>query len=778
MAGNRYTSRFMKLILRIFTIGLLLLSFVVTSYAASFTVRHISIEGLHHIQRNTVEHYLPIRDGQRYTDQTGNDIIAALYKTGFFSNVSLARKGDNLIVSVVEKASIGNITFNGNDEINSAHMKTIQSKSGLMIGRIFNRANLKEVVEGMQQIYVQKGYYHAKVTSKVLKLPNDMVSVVINVVAGGVARVQRIQFIGNHEFSQSELLDQFQLATPNLLSFFTDSDHFSENKLDQDIASLKNFYMNHGYLRFRVLSKQVTLTPQGDGVYIAIHISEGAHYEVSAVMLPKTLNPKYRPAIEKMVKQLNHETFSRKDIIATNNKIGKYLGDNGYAFPDINAVPAINDVTHTTVLHYQINSGPRIYVRKINFSGNTRTQDKVLRYNMRQMEGESYDAADIQESQRRLANLPYIKDIQMTPTHVKGKPDEVDLNYHVKDVSAGRANVMAGYSDLVGFLYGASVSQANVLGTGRYAGISFQRSALQQNYSLSYNNPFYTIYGLSRGFTFSYIKTTPGSVNLSTYTQDALNFNVNYGMPISEYDSINFGYGYTHNYIKVDPKNTPTSIQNYIGTHGSTFNEGVGTLGWSHSDLDRAVFPTEGLSTSLSASIYAPLNKKSLTYYKASFNGGYFLPIDHKHKFIVNFHTDLVYGRGMFKTKELPFFANYYAGGIGSVPGFAGNSLGPQATGPSNAKGTALGGDTLLVAGTDLIFPNPISDTIRTSLTFNAGNVFANKVSLKNLRYSVGIMLIWRSPIGPLDFSLAKAFNTKPGDDTQVFGFTMGANFS
>ena len=770
----------MKWILRTLITSLLLSTFVVTSFAANFVVRHISIDGLQHIQRNTVEHYLPIKVGQSYTNVKGNEIIADLYKTGFFSDVSLARQGDNLIVKVVEKATIGNITINGNDEIPQKQMKKIQSETGLMIGRIFNQAHLKQVTQGMQQVYVSKGYYHAKVTSKVLHLPKNMVSVVINVNAGSIARVQKIQIIGNQAFSTGQLLDQFQLSTPNLFSFFTDSDHYSKMKLDQDLENLKDFYFNHGYLRFRVLSKQVTLTPKGDGVYISIHISEGAPYVVSNVLIPKTLNKKYRAKIESMVKGLINDTFSRKEIIATNAKIGKYLGDNGFAFPEINAVPQINDVTHTAQLRYQIKTGQRVYVRRINFTGNTRTQDLVLRYNMRQMEGEAYDTADIMESKRRLANLPFIRNIQVTPTRVKGHPDEVDLNYHVKDVSAGTARIMGGYSDLVGFLYGASISQQNVLGTGRAAGISFQRSELQQQYSLSYNNPYYTIYGLSRGFTFSYVKTTPGNVNLSSYTQEALNFNVNYGMPISEYDTLTFGYGYSHNAISVNATNTPYSIQNYIAKHGGVFNEGVLTLGWDHSDLDRIVFPTEGWTTSISASGYVPLDRQSLAYYKASFTGGYFLPIDHKHHWVINVHTNLGYGDGLVNTKGLPFFANYYAGGIGTVPGFAGNSLGPQATGPANVKGTALGGSTLLVAGTDFIFPNPISDSVRTALTFNAGNVFADahSVGFKRFRYSAGILLMWRSPIGPLDFSLSKAFNTKSTDDVSPFNFTMGANFS
>lgn len=758
---------------------LILIAFCSASWAnGQFKITHIQIQGLEHIQKPTVMHYIPAKVGQPYTAKLGDEIVTKLYKTGFFSNIQLAHQGGQLIVKVTELPTIGYIHFNGNSVVSDDQLEKIQQQTGLEQGQLFNKAALKEVSEGLKQQYIYQGYYGATVKPKITPLAHNMVGIDVNVVQGGIARVQRIQILGNKVFAEHYLLNQIQLTTPNLFSFLTDSDHYSKAKLEQDLNSLQDFYFNHGYLKYQLISKQVVLTPDHRNVYITLRISEGAQYQVNDVQLPTDLAKPLREHIAKMVQPMIHEPFSRQKIVTMNQKIAEYLGKYGYAFPDVNVNPKLNDIKHTVVLQYQIHPHHRYYVRHINFKGNHRTRSMILRYNMRQMEGELYSSTAIKESKRRLANLPYIRNVQMQPEPVKGKPDELDLDYHVDDVSAGRASFNVGYSDLMGFLYGVSASQGNFLGTGRYLGLSLQRSAYQDNYSLSYNNPFYTIYGLSRGFNLSYSKITPGKVNLSNYTQDNLNVGVNFSMPISEYNSLNFGLSYDYNYIRPDENETPQSIQDYIKKHGNTFNEADLSLGWSNSNLDQYLFPTSGLTQNLNLDFYAPLDSKSLTYYKVSYSAGAFFPLTKSHSFVLNFHTNLGYGGGLFGTKGLPFFSNFYAGGIGTVPGFEGNSLGPQAMSPEKAKGDALGGNVLLVGGADFIFPNPIGDSVRTALTFNAGNIYQDKVKLNNLRYSVGLMLIWRSPLGPLDFSLAKALNSKPGDKLSVFQFTMGASFS
>lgn len=763
-----------------FAITMAASAFAVASFAANFTVRHINIQGLHHIQASTVLHYLPIHVGQQFTDAKGEAAIVALYKTGFFSNVALSKAGDTLLVSVAEQPAIGYLNINGAGDVADKQMALIKQKTGVAVGKIYNSANLNELMQALKAVYQQKGYFHAEVDQAVKHLHNNMVAVNVNVVPGDIAKVKAIRFIGNHVFSDHTLESKMALATPSIISWFTDSDKYSKYKMSESIQNITNFYLNNGYLKFNIISQKAEVSSELKGMVITIQLHEGAQYTINGFSLPLGLRQETINKISAVINPLLHKYFSRQKVMDANDKIASILGDEGYAFPGVSAVPKVDDVHHTISLAYQIQRGHQVYINHIVFDGNHETTQAVLRKSIPLMEGEIYSTAKVNESKRRLANLPYLRNITVEKTPVAGHPNEVNLIYHVHEVSAGQAQIMGGYSDLEGFLYGANLSQANFLGTGKYFGISFQRSQYAQSYSINYNNPFYSIYGLSRGFSISYTKTTPGAVNLSTYTEDSLQASVNYSMPVSEYNSITFGYGYDYNHIRTDADSTPTAIINYLDNVAKTrtFTQGMLTAGWTYSSLDQYIFPTSGLTQDLSATLYPPLNKRNYAYYKAQYNANWYLALNRAHSYVLEFKGIAGYGNSVGDTKGLPFFENFYAGGISTVPGYTANTLGPTST-DANGDASSMGGNVELVGGASLIFPNPISSSLRTALTFSAGNVFDRHVTLKGddgLRYSAGLLIAWRSPLGPLDFSFAKALNKKPGDDTSIFQFTFGTS--
>lgn len=749
---------------------------------SSFVVRHIQVQGLQRISNNTVMAAIPLHVGQTYQSTEGNDIIAALFHTGFFSDVQLMRQNNTLVIRVVERPTIDSVNITGNKSIKSAQLKPVLKKLGIVVGDTFNPSELHAIVVGLQQQYALLGHGGAVITPQVKTLSRNRVSIHIVVQEGKASIVHSIRFVGNQAFSQHELLSQFKLTTPGILTWFNHKDRYSQMRLDDDLQNLQNFYFDHGYLDFRVVSHQVTQLPTG-GVTILVSIYEGpvyhlSGYKLSTVKLPNDLAPK----VQELLSQFKSgDVFSRKQIIDVNKKIGDYLADHGYAFPVINPIPDINHTTHQVFLNYDIQSGHRVYVRKIHILGNTRTSGTVVRTQLRQMEGSEYSLKDVNESKRRIANLSYLNNVEVTTTPVPNTNNQVDLNYHVHEVSAGRASVQAGYSDVDGFLYGASVSEPNFMGSGKYVSVGFQRSAYTSTYSLSYNNPFYTTSGISRGYSVYYNHTTPANVNLEPYNMDDYGTSLTYGIPISEYDQLSLGGGYDHIAISnVNQQLLSPSVVGFLNTNPSPYNQFKVISGISHATLDRAIFPTSGNEQSVSGTLGAPAFKSSLGYYQLGYDARVYVPLFYG--FILNPHMTLGYGNGYGNTHQLPFFNNYYAGGLQTLPGYNANTLGPK--NPNNTS-QALGGNVETLAGMNFILPDFISHKVRTAVILDAGNIFQTNqfngisyesVSLNNLRVTTGIMVSWWSPLGaPLDFSLAVPLNKKPGDQLSLFGFSFGA---
>ena len=747
--------------------------------ATHFVVRHIQVKGLQRVSSHRVLSAMPIHVGQTYTSAQSDSLISSIYKTGLFSNVQLKRHNNTLVVQVVERPTIASILITGNKAIKSKQLKPVLKQLGIEVGSTYNPTQLHSIVMGLQQQYAQMGKASASVVPKVETLPRKRVALTIRIQEGKATILRSIHITGNKAFTESRLLSHFKLSTPGILSWYTHNDRYSEMRLTQDLHSLQNFYFNHGYLQFRVLSQTVQKLPNGRGVAIKIQVTEGPMFRLSGYRLDSKLPADLRPKVKQLLTQLKAgAVFSRQQVMGINTQIGNYLADHGYAFPQIVPMPQLNQQTRRVFVVYKISSGHRVYVNQIHIIGNTRTNGAVLRGQLRQMEGSVYSLKNVKESKRRLANLGYLNNIQITTSAVPGQPNQVDLSYHIHEVNAGRASVQGGYSDVNGFLYGASISEPNFAGTGRYAAIGFQHSEYTSAYHISYNNPFYTLSGISRGFSIFYNHTTPAKVNMDPYTMDTYGASVNYGFPVNEFDQFTLGGGYNH--VAISNVNTGVvspSVEDFLTNKPSPFNQFKITAGYSHSTLNRAIFPDKGNSQGLGVTLGVPALKSSLGYYQATYDGRWYFPIGHG--FILSPHTTVGYGNGYGKTGSFPFFNNFYAGGIQTLPGYEANTLGPK------YKTKSIGGNIETLAGLNLILPNFISHTLRTAVILDAGNVFeTNRVAgvsyesvrLKNVRVTAGIMVSWWSPLGaPLDFSLAVPLNKKPGDQLAIFGFSFGA---
>ena len=792
----------------LFIIALLTFYIPFSMETYGFIIRSIQIRGLKGISPETVRSYIPtIHEGQEYTPKNGQHILQALYKTGFFDDIRLSHRGDVLIIVLKERPIISLIRISGNKAITSKKLRLVLNKFNIMEGQFFNPSILNEIEQGLQQQYGAMGYHAANVSTTVVKESRNRATLYINVDEGSIATVRSIQFVGNHAFSGRTLRHQFKLTTPGLFTWISHADRYSQFKLEDGCQNLTNFYLNHGYLHFHIVSQQVKWSADKRSVGITIHVHEGPIYRISGYSLSGEVFS-FKDQLYRLISLKSGDIFSRQTVINTNTAIGNFLAGRGYAFAKVIIVPTIDDRQNIVHLNFNIIPGGRVYVRRINFFGNQRTDQEVLRREMRQYEGSMYSLSKIEESKRRLELLGYLSDVKYTLQLIPGLPDQVDLNYQVKEVTAGRASVQGGYSDVYGFLYGASISEANFMGTGKYVSIGFQNSQYQQYYSVSYNNPYYTIYGLQRGFSIYYSRVKPNSkFNLASYLEDGYGADMTYAYPISERNSVAFGHGFEHISIsQVDTAIAAPSVLSFLGTTNGVqntkgdYNQIKLRGGWTYNSLNRAIFPTKGLYTGISLEVGVPVFKSSLGYYLATYMAKYYQPI--AHGFILNLLTTLGYGDG-FGHDRLPFFKNFYVGGIGSVPAFAPSSLGPKNR--YNSFG-ALGGNLETVFGAHLIFPQFITEKVRTALVFDVGNVFqvsrfpgdiavparggssdpeANSrpqiiqddaFSLKNLRPSIGLAVEWHTPLAPIDFTLAFPLNRRPGDNFQAFQFSFGVS--
>ncbi|MBA2650585.1 MAG: outer membrane protein assembly factor BamA [Legionella sp.] len=741
----------------------------------SFVVRGIKVTGLQRVSTGTVLNYIPVQVGEEINSNSTAEIIRRLYETGFFQSVTLERQGNILIVNVIERATIGSINITGNKEIPSDKMKAFCKERGLVKGQVFQRAALERLEKELKEAYTSRGRYNSRIETHISPLTEDRVAINISVSEGRVSRIKQIKIIGNHDFSSNELLSQLDLTTSNLFTYFSKKDQYSKPAMDASLEALRSFYLDRGYLKFNIVSSQVQLSPDRKDVYVYIQVEEGPqyHFEGYAVVGKPILPPEQLHAL---IEVKAGDIFSRKALTESISAIGLALGDLGYGFPALNAEPRINEEAKTVFINFIVEPGRHVYVRRIQFHGNVKTADYVLRNIIRQDEGSLLSLHNIKESERQLHLVSYLKNIDIKTTPVAGSNNQVDLDVQVEEAPSAEASASLGYGTN-GFQFNTSLKQFNFLGTGRSIGASFNANQWSQDYTLSYYNPFYTATGVGRGVNLNFSKINPRNLNVANYNSNRFGADVNYNFPLGEASTFQLGYGYQD--IDIKSVGYVIPIQNFVALNGSRFQELRLTSGWNRNTYDQLPYPNEGVNQQLAGFVALPATSRSLSYYKGSYQAHAYYPL--WRGWIFSVLGNVGYGN-TFNDQGLPFFENFYAGGIapGQVRGYDSYSLGPR-----DNFGNAMGANFLTNATAGLVLPYPFSrDTIRTTIFTDMGNVFAVgtpdplRGSMAGpMRYSAGVSFEWRSPFGPLAFSLAKAINPQPTDQTQVFQFALSSGF-
>lgn len=748
----------------------------------TFVVEDIRIEGLQRITEATVLNYLPLHAGETLPSSRSTDILKALFETGFFQDIKLERSGNVLVVKVIERPTIGKITLKGNKDIPTDDLTTTLKSAGLAEGYVFDRATLEQVRNELERLYFSHGKYAVKVDTTVEPLNNNRVDVCIDIAEGQAARIKEVNVVGNHCFESHDLVKSFSLAPTSFLSWVTQSDQYDKQKLGADLESLRTFYLDRGYLNFQILSTQVSITPDKQDIYITINIEEGEQFTLSRFDLAgNTIVPPEELLC--LIKLKEGEIFSRAAIANIVKAISERLGEEGFANAKVNPVPELDEINKTVSLVFYVEPGQRLYVRQIRVEGNTKTKDEVIRREIIQMEGAPINTKSVEESKNRLNRTGFFTDVKIEMRPVQGASDEIDVVYIVEEASAGQLGGAVGYSDLDGLIFNANISNRNFMGTGKSIDFSFNNSKAYTTYSAAYNNPYYTDDGVSRGFNAFYSKTDLSKVtNLANYTTDAYGANAVYGLPLSPVDRLTFGYGYQNVNLKENSSQVPLEIIDFLDEYGNTSNEVTLAIGWIHNTFNRMVFPEEGLQQSASITATAP--GSHLEYYRASYTAQYYHSLGHG--FIFMGTGTLGFGAGYGKTNSLPFYKNFYCGGVRTVRGFKESSLGPR-----DSLNQPFGGNFLANGTLAMILPNFLSEevkTVRVAAFIDGGQVydthftrmFGDPALSRNptgLRYSTGLSLTWMSPMAPMVFSVAYPLNKHPGDWIQIPSFTFGTVF-
>lgn len=735
-----------------------------------FTISDIRVEGIQRTEAGTVFGYLPIKVGDTMTDEKAADAVKRLFGTGFFKDVRLEIDGSVLIVLVEERPAIASVEFSGLKAFDKEQLRKGLKDVGLAESRIFDRAMVERAEQELKRQYLSQGHYAVQITTTVTPLERNRVGISFSIDEGEIAKIKQINIIGAKAFDESDLLDLFTLRTPGWFTWYTKNDQYSKQKLAGDLETLRSYYLDRGYLEFSVDSTQVAISPDKQDIYITINVSEGEKYTVSSVKVAGNL---LLPESEltNLVKIKPGETYSREKLTESTKAISERLGNEGYAFANVNAAPEVDKEKHQVAFTIFLDPGRRVYVRRINVTGNTKTRDEVVRRELRQMEASWYDGDRINKSRTRVDRLGYFDEVTIETPAVAGTTDQVDVNVNVKERATGSLMFGVGFSSTEKLVLSASIQQQNLFGSGNFVGISVNSSKVNTVYSLSYTDPYYTVDGVSRGFDLYHRNYDTSSLgSLATYGARSSGGGIRFGVPVSEDDTINFGLAYDRTTLKVDSTSLK-AYQDYVAEFGDTNSTVLGSAGWARETIDSRLYPTRGYLQRLNSEVALPGG--SLRYYKLSYQQQRFFPISPKLTLALN--GEFGYAKG-YGNRELPFFKNYYAGGMGSVRGYEPSTLGP-------VDGTQrIGGNRRVILNGELLFPMPglgKDRSVRLGAFVDGGQVWGadEKFDLGTLRYSAGLSLSWGSPIGPLKFSLGQPLNKKDGDKVQRLQFQMGTVF-
>lgn len=740
-------------------------------FAASFTVEDIRVEGLRRISPGTIFTYLPVKVGDRFDESEAGEAIRELFKTGFFKDVEVEREGSTLVVRVVERPSIASITFNGNENLEAAALKESLEAIGFAEGEVFNRSVYDRVEQELRREYFARGKYAVRIESTVTPLERNRVGINFDISEGRVATIKKINIVGNDVFGDDELVDLFALTTGGWLTFFTKSDQYSKQRLSADLETLRSYYLDRGYINFNIDSTQVSISPDKQDVYITINVTEGARFQVREVDITGEI---VVPAEEltNLVTLREGDVFSRKKVSETRSALATRLGQDGYAFANINAVPDIRADDKTVKVTFFVDPGRRVYVRRINFKGNAKTRDEVLRREMRQLEGAWIDTAKVERSKERLQRLGFFKEVNVETPAVAGTQDQVDVNYTVEEQPSGSLLAGLGYSATQGVIIDTKLTQENFLGTGNSVSLTFSNSDVNRAFGLGFSDPYWTDDGVSRGFDAVYRETDAEDANLASYTLDEAQVGVLFGVPVTEYDQVDIGLRFEHTDF-TSGVNASNEVLAFDRAVGGSFFTVLAQVSFANDTRNSRFLPDRGQVTRVTGEIAVPGSE--VQYYKATLFHQRFFPLNEH--FTLVLQGEVGYGDGYGNTDDLPLTDNFFAGGIRSVRGFESNTLGPR-----DSRGEPFGGNLKMVGNAELILPVPFLEDVkqfRLSTFFDIGNVFGpnQELNIGDFRYSAGVNAIWFSPLGALTFSYAVPLKSESTDEEKAFDFTIGTTF-
>lgn len=738
-----------------------------------FVVEDIRVEGLQRITPGTVFNYLPLKAGDSFDNFVASEVARALFKTGFFEDIELERDGDVLVIIVEERPTIGSITVNGNEDISTEDLIKGLEQSGFAEGRSFDRSDLERLEQELRRQYNALGKYAVELDSTVEELPDNRVGVTIDLSEGVAARIQRINIVGNTVYSEKELLELFQSSVPSMFSFFSKDDQYSRQKIAADLETLRSHYLNNGYINFNIDSTQVSITPDKKNIYLTINISEGELFTVSEVRLAgELILPE--DELPDLVSVRAGDIFSRKQLTDSSETLNRRLGNEGYAFVNVNAIPEIDNENDTVKVTFFVDPGKRTYVRRINFYGNSRTRDEVLRREMRQQEGSWVSTEKVERGRVRLQRLGFFEEVNVETPSVPGVADQVDVNYSVNEALSGNFSLGIGFSQTGGFQIQTSIAQNNFLGSGKRISFAFNNSEINRNFGLGYTNPYYTIDGVSRSLLASYRKTDSFDANVTVFDATTWGGSVGFGVPFTEYNTFRTLFGYENK--KIDTSSSSgQKAQDFVADNGDHFNILRWTNSLSFDTRNKVILPDSGTLHYFSTEVTLPSIGNSLNFFKIGYRTQWYFPVFGE--YVLALKGNVGYGDAYGDTEELPFFENYYAGGPRSVRGYEENTLGPK-----DSRGRPLGGNLRLVSGTELILPVPFLkdfESVRVVSFVDAGNVYGvdENFDIGELRYSTGFGMVWVSPFGLVSASISHPLNDKPGDKVQSFQFNFGTAF-
>ena len=756
-------------------LSVLIASFFTTPALAfePFAVKDIRVEGIQRTEAGTVFSYLPVKVGDTLSDEKAAQSIKALFATGFFKDVRIEIDKDVMVVVVQERPAIAKLDFVGMKEFEKDVIVKALKETGIADGRIFDRALLEKAEQELKRQYLTRGKYGVVITTTVTPLERNRVGINFNVEEGGAAKIKQINLVGAKAFREKDLLSQFELTTSTWTTWYTKNDQYSRQKLSADLEKLKSFYMNQGYLEFAVDSTQVSISADKQDVYITANLNEGERYQVSSVKLAGDFTIS-EDELKKLVTVKAGDVFSRERLNESTKAIGERLGKEGYAFANVNASPEIDKEKRSVAFTIFVDPGKRVYVRRINLTGNTKTRDEVIRREMRQMEGGWYDADRVTASKQRIDRLGFFTDVIVETPAVSGTADQIDVNLNVTEKPTGNLMLGLGTSSTDKVILSGSIAQNNFLGSGNNVGIQVNSAKRYRTYVFSYTNPYFTPDGVSQGFDLYHRTVDTTSTAVASYKSASTGGAIRFGLPIGEKESFGFGVGLDTTTITTDAT-SPETYLNFVSKFGNTNISIPVTLNWVSDGKDSFFFPTAGTYQKLSLEVAVPGG--DLTYYRATYQLQHFIPLNKRFALMLNGEVGYADGYG---NMGLPFYKNFYAGGVNSVRGYKAGSLGPKAFDENTQTDYRLGGNSRVIGNAELLWGLPgMEKSLRMGLFFDAGQVFSkdSASSSGGLRYSTGLSAAWISPIGPLKFSYAIPLKKEVDDRTESFQFQLGSTF-